>query len=104
MYSPHARDALCEAYRRGFHYPKYVIITFGWYVRQWWEMDAPSTNCTAEERAHVLLYSMAAVSSQFPREQDEYTAEPNIVRVFHSWNFMCVYFQSFCYARQSHRY
>jgi hypothetical protein len=41
-------------------------------------MDAPSTNCTAEERAHVLLYSMAAVSSQFPREGDEYKAEPNI--------------------------
>ncbi|CAI7989811.1 Gamma-aminobutyric acid type B receptor subunit 1, partial [Geodia barretti] len=75
---PHARDALCEAYRRGFHYPKYVIITFGGYVRQWWEMDAPSTNCTAEERAQVLLYSLAAVPSQLPREQDEYTAEPNI--------------------------
>ena len=52
-------------------------------------MDAPSTNCTAEERAQVLLYSLAAVPSQLPREQDEYTAEPNIVSAFHSWN--CVF-------------
>ena len=97
MYSPHARDALCEvmaigfltansqftppvqAYRRGIYYPKYAIITFGWYVRQWWKMDAPSTNCTAEERERVLVYSTAAVSSQFPREYDDYHAEPNIV-------------------------
>ena len=70
-----------QAYRRGLHYPKYVFITFGWYVKQWWEVDSTTNNCTAEERGRVVLYSLAALSSQFPREHDEYTAEPNIVSI-----------------------
>ena len=112
MYSQHTKDAFCEvatsmyicfvlakglvqAYRRGLYYPKYTFITFGWYVRGWWEVDSKSSNCTAEERARVVLHSSAAVSSQFPEEHDEYVAEPNIVsqtlnhfRFKHDWTFI----------------
>lgn len=42
-------------------------------------MNPSLSNCTAEERAQVLEYSLAAVPSQFPREEDSFTAEPNIV-------------------------
>ncbi|CAI8034610.1 hypothetical protein GBAR_LOCUS19463, partial [Geodia barretti] len=64
MYSLHARDLLCEAYRKQFHYPKYIMITFPWYVSEkWWVSDAPSSNCTVEEREKALHHSLAAASS-----------------------------------------
>ena len=96
MYSVHARDLLCEviscymsqlvlchtfflmqAYKKQFHYPRYIIITFPWYVsKKWWVPDAPSSNCTVEERENALHYSLAAASSELPREEE---TEQNMV-------------------------
>ena len=98
MYSLHAVDVFCEvifnkfvegeyliqitsqAYRSGFHYPKYIILTFGWYVRNWWKADRLS-NCTIQEKASALQYSLATVPFQFPTPDDEHTGEPNIVKI-----------------------
>lgn len=70
-----------QAYQHGFHYPKYLIITYGGYFKHWWKVDTATNDCTAEQRGQALLYSLAAVPSQFPRQDDEYVAEPNIVSV-----------------------
>ena len=95
MYSLHARDLLCEvrhtiplyqlllssvmqAYRKQFHYPKYIMITFPWYVSEkWWVSDAPSSNCTVEEREKALHHSLAAASSELPKEYVKYQTQPN---------------------------
>jgi gamma-aminobutyric acid type B receptor len=68
MYSPHARDILCEAYKSGLRYPKHMIITYGWYANNWWMEPATSDqyNCTAYERASVLLYTLAPVIREYP--------------------------------------
>ena len=41
--------------------------------------NGPTTDCFPEERARALQYSIAAVSSDFLRGEEDYKAEPNIV-------------------------
>ena len=69
-----------QAYRRDFRYPKYMFITYGWYVDKWWE--GPPTireyDCSAEERASLLPYTLAPLAPEFPDGMDT-RAEPNIV-------------------------
>jgi hypothetical protein len=74
-YSPHARDLICKASRLGFHYPKYMFITYGWYVNNWWTGPGFSAeyNCTDEQRATVLPYTLAAIVPEFPTEFDVLT-------------------------------
>lgn len=44
-------------------------------------MDTQSNNCTHAETASVIEHSLAAISSQFPRKDDEFVAEPSIVSI-----------------------
>ena len=90
MYASHARDFLCkvnsllihwqngtfhnyddmsQAYYEGIGYPKYLLITYGWYGSEWWTGKASSKNfnCTAEQRSQALAYSLA------PRVQEAFT-------------------------------
>ena len=69
-----------QAYRLGFHYPKYMFITYGWYANNWWTIPATSSryNCTAEERATVLPYTLAPTVPEFPTDLNA-QAEPGIV-------------------------
>lgn len=74
---------LMQAYKRKFHYPRYIFITFPWYVsKKWWIPDAPSSNCTVEERESALQYSLAAASSELPREHANYVTAENMVGVY----------------------
>ena len=58
-----------QAYEEGVSYPKHMLITYGWYGSEWWKAEATSSefNCTTEQRASVLPYTLA------PRIQDGYT-------------------------------
>ena len=71
---------ILQAYRLGFRYPKYMFITYGWFSNNWWTEPATSSqhNCTAEERATVLLYTLAPIVSEFPTNLSA-QAEPGIV-------------------------
>ena len=57
-----------------------MFITYGWYVNNWWTEPATSAkyNCTAEERATVVPYTLAPVVPEFPADFTA-RAEPDIV-------------------------
>ena len=74
---------LMQAHGKGIRYPTHMLITYGWYGSGWWKGEATSSqyNCTDEERARVMPYTLA------PRIQASYidpTAEDEsgIVRYF----------------------
>ena len=73
-------QSIFQAYIRGFHYPKYMFLTYGWYASKWWEIagDSSKYNCTAEERASVLTYTLGPLIPEIPTGVDT-VAEPNIV-------------------------
>ena len=60
-----------------------MIMTYGWYVDEWWTGPATSSqyNCTAEERATILPYTMGPALSEFPADLDA-EAEPGIVSLY----------------------
>ena len=57
-----------------------MIMTYGWYVDNWWTGSATSSqyNCTAEERATILPYTMGPLLPEFPADVNT-EAEPGIV-------------------------
>ena len=69
-----------QANRLKFHYPKYTIITPGWFaVEEWWKLDPRKRRCTVQERESALLHSLAVVPLQIPEEHHVFEAQPNIV-------------------------
>ena len=61
-----------------------MFITNGWYVDEWWIGPATSSEykCTAEERATVLQYTLAAVQRESPIATNlDAEAEPEIVSI-----------------------
>ena len=50
-----------QAYKLGIKYPKYVFLTYGSYQSQWWSSDEVSDECSPEEIAEVLHFSLAAL-------------------------------------------
>ena len=60
-----------------------MIITYGWYNENWWTGPATSSqyNCTAEDRATILPYTMGPVLPEFATDLDA-EAEPGIVSVY----------------------
>ena len=73
-----------------------MFITYGWYANNWWTVPATSSkyNCTAEEKATVLPYTLAPIVSEFPTNFSS-QAEPGIVSCINNWslvgNFMSNY-------------
>ena len=59
-------------------------MTYSWYADNWWTGPAISSeyNCTAEERATILPYTMSLVLPEFPADLDA-EAEPGIVSFVH---------------------
>ena len=66
-----------------------MIITYGWYADNWWTEPATSSqyNCTAEERATVLLYTLSPIVPEFPTDFNA-QAEPGIVSLLNYWQFV----------------
>ncbi|XP_064391124.1 gamma-aminobutyric acid type B receptor subunit 2-like [Halichondria panicea] len=60
-YSAIGRQIICEAYLKGYTYPKYAWLTYGWYQNRWWteEVNPEPTNCTDNQLAEALHRSSA---------------------------------------------
>ncbi|XP_064390840.1 gamma-aminobutyric acid type B receptor subunit 2-like [Halichondria panicea] len=60
-YSAIGKQIICEAYLRGYTYPKYAWLTYGWYQDRWWteEVYPELTNCTDNQLAEFLHRSIA---------------------------------------------
>ena len=56
------------------------MITYGWYGDKWWTGPTYYTihDCTAEEIATVLKYTLAPIQRDYPTDLDA-VAEPGIV-------------------------
>ena len=59
-----------------------MFITYGWYVDGWWK-DSNDGNCTGDELADMLLYTMGPIIREIP--DDDVIGEPGIV----SYNCTC---------------
>ena len=56
-----------------------MIITYGWYYDEWWTWPTYTIHdCTAEEIATVLQYTLAPIQREYPSDLDA-VAEPGIV-------------------------
>ena len=67
-----------------------MLITYGWYDHGWWAEPATSSeyNCTAEERATVLPYTMGPITHEFPDNLSA-EAETGIVSLsYHTISYM----------------
>ena len=53
-------------------------------------INGPTTDCAPEMRARALHYSIAALSSDVLRGEEDYKAEPNIVSIYKL--LMCIRF------------
>ena len=70
-----------QAYEHGIHYPQYTFLFYGWYGPNWWigtakEQEYLRTiypDCTREQRASVVRYSLAPLQAEFLVDQDEST-------------------------------
>ena len=60
-------------------------------------INGPKNDCTPEERARALHYSIAALSSDFLRGEEDYKAEPNIVSICKF--LMCIRFCIILYLK-----
>ena len=68
-----------QAYREGILYPKYMFITYGWYDAGWWKASNGSFyNCTGEEIAKVLRYTLISVIQENPVDPG-FIADPGFV-------------------------
>ena len=86
MYSIHAIFLICEvnielllglkvmnilqAYHRGLHLPRHLVLTIGWYSNFWWREDEPGLTCTVEEREKVLANSLVVSDEIFLGDAD----------------------------------
>ena len=59
--------SLLQAHREMLKYPKHLFITYGSYETNWWATQ-DVLDCTPEERAEVLKYSLAALHYSHPSE------------------------------------
>lgn len=62
-----------KAHWLGKKYPRHVFLTYGNYEAQWWsiqddytEEDGSVIECSPEERAEILQYSLAALHYPYP--------------------------------------
>lgn len=66
-YEPLAREIICEAYRQGYMYPRYVFFAIPWYVDGWWRPGNDSYGCTVEQREEVLEHSITLMNQPYAR-------------------------------------
>lgn len=66
-YEPLAREIICEAYRQGYMYPRYVFFAIPWYVDRWWTVEEDSYGCTVEQREEVLEHSITLMNLPFAK-------------------------------------
>ena len=67
LYSHLELRLLFKAHKLEMRYPKHLFLTYGTYESQWWAVEDDKSfveeelNCSAEDRATVLEFSLAAL-------------------------------------------
>ena len=57
---------MLQAYKRGFRYPQYVYIMYGWYRNQWWyPVSGENVTCNNSQMEQVLERSLTV--TQYPQ-------------------------------------
>ncbi len=68
----------CQAHKLGMRYPKHLFLTYGTYESHWWAVEDNENfvdeelNCSAEDRAKVLEFSLAALHFETPSSRAVY--------------------------------
>ena len=58
-----------QAYTLGLKYPRHLFLTYGSYESQWWSVeDSSDDQCSPNDRAEVLQFSLAALHYPLPKE------------------------------------
>ena len=69
-----------QASRRDLHYPRHLLLTYGWYDQEWWLVEDQNLPCTAQERESVLNRTLAVLQFVFVEDQLNVTTDTGIVR------------------------
>ena len=71
-----------QASKQKLHYPRHLLLTYGWYVQEWWRVEDQNLNCTAQERENVLNRTLALLQFDFIKDLDMSTeTSTGIVRL-----------------------
>ena len=72
-----------QAYDKGVHLPRHVLLTNAWYRPDWWRVENNYT-CTVEQREMVLNRSIAVLQFNFINRNgtDNVTTTDDLVRTF----------------------
>ncbi|XP_064383155.1 gamma-aminobutyric acid type B receptor subunit 2-like [Halichondria panicea] len=71
-YSQYAQHIICQAYKRGYTYPRYAWILYAWYADEWWTQDA-GTGCTSSQLAEFLEKVIAIQVFSVPADENAMT-------------------------------
>ena len=74
------QPSICmQAYEFGMRYPQHVFLFYGWYANNWWLgteqeqclLRTMYPDCTPEQRASVVPYSLAPLQAEFLEDQNK---------------------------------
>lgn len=88
--------AFVQAYKQNIRYPKYMLITYGWYSNGWWVGPGSDGqfNCSTEERASVLQYTMGPIQQEFFTEATQHVVtETGLVGVAYHHAQICLLYK-----------
>ena len=54
-----------QAYKSNMTYPRYMFLTYGWYVDRWFAEEVQGDECTPAQHESVLLYTLAVRRDEF---------------------------------------
>ena len=79
-----------------------MFITYGWYVDEWWILPTTSSeyDCTDEQIASVLPYTLAPVQREYPADLDSVT-ETGIVSIWNVLSYAVHYPTMLAFAKQT---
>ena len=88
---------ILQAYEYGIRYPQNVFLFYGWYADNWWVgtgsqqeeyLRTMYPSCTAEQRASVVAYSLAALQAEFLADQNESAVIDSGIVSVHNSHYM----------------
>ena len=70
-----------QAFEHNIRYPQYIFLFYGWYDSEWWvgtekeqellRNTSMYSDCTVEQRASVVPYSLAPLQAEFLDDQNK---------------------------------
>ena len=69
-----------QASKQKLQYPRHLLLTYGWYVQEWWLVEDQNLPCTVQERENVLNRSLTFLQFDFIEDQPNMNTDTGIVR------------------------